>query len=317
MTCRPGESLALAIAAADALGRNERDSVLTWLTRRAGGFNDEGYLRRSYALHGRVTDRRPDRSGTALLLWAICAHPDRVSSDAVRAIVRQLAAGLSLGRDRRQASPSPTVDLAESALSAMALHSVSAILPADEWERAAVREDERRDGLIPTVLEQILAGADPDLASHGPHPIVRESSGTGPRRLFPDDGTEQAALLTLSWVPGIDDALRDAILDRLTVDLLPDDADPEARIHIADLFWLAIGLERAGRPGPAGAVFTAAIDLADANGHFPEWVRNPGATETPAIPSLAAHLTFLLAAGVTGRLRDLPRSGYTAAERRT
>lgn len=313
MACRPGETLALAIAATDALDRNERDPLLPWLTDRASGFNDEGYLRRSYALHGRVTDRRPDRSGTALLLWSICSHPDRVTTEPVRAIVRQLAAGLSLGRDRRQASPSSTVDLAESALSAMALRTVSAILPADEWERAAVREDERRDGLMATVLEQVGAAAHPDTAIHGVHPGARESDSSGPRRLFPDDGSERAALVALSWAPGIDDALRDAVFDRLTVELVPEDTDATSTILITDLFWLAIGLERAGRPEPAGEIFATTIDLADANGHFPEWVRRPGVTETPATPSLASHLTFLLAAGVLGRLRGLPRGGYPSA----
>lgn len=317
MACRPGESLALTIASTDALGRNERNSILAWLTARAAGFNDDGYLRRSYAIHGRVTDRRPDRMGTALLLWAICALPERSTTDPVRAIVRQLAAGLSLGRDRRQASPSPTVDLAESALSAMALHSVFAILPADEWERAANREDERRDALMGPVLGQVLAGSEPETADPVASPRAAVASNAGPRRLFPDDGSEQAALVALSWVPGIDVRLRDAVLDRLMVVLLPEDADPESRVRVTDLFWLAIGLEKAGRSGPAGDLFAAAIDLADADGHFPEWVRSPGATETPSIPSLAAHLTFLLATSVLGRLRDLPPSGFTAARRRS
>lgn len=316
MVCRPGETLSLVIAAADGLGRNERNSVLAWLTNRAAGFNEDGYLRRSYALHGSVTDRRPDRMGTAMLLGAICAHPERATTDPTRAIVRQLAAGLALGRDRRQASPSPMVDLAESTLSAMALHSVSAILPADERERAAVREDERRDGLMATVLEHFLAGAHPVAVSHGTLASLRDPSSTGPRKLFPDDGTEQAALIALSWVAGIEPALRDAVLERLTAELLPDDADPEGRILISDLFWLAIALDRAGRSAPAGDLFATVIDLADVNGHFPEWVRSPTSTETPATPSLASHLSFLLAASVLGRLRDLPRSGYTSAKRR-
>ncbi len=317
MVCRPGESLPLVIAAADGLGRNERNSVLAWLTNRAAGFNEDGYLRRSYAIHGRVTDRRPDRMGTAMLLGAICAHPERAKPDPTRAIVRQLAAGLALGRDRRQASPSPLVDLAESALSAMALHSMSAILPADEWERAAVREDERRDGLMAPVREHILAGARVDLRLFERPADSREFSSTGPRRLFPDDGTEQSALVALSWVSGLEPALRAAVLDKLTKELFPDDADPEGKVLVADLFWLAIALEQAGQSARAGDLFTAALDLADANGHFPEWVRSAGATDTPATPSLPAHLCFVLAAGILGRLRDLPQSGYTSARRRS
>lgn len=312
MVCRPGETLALAIAAADRLGRNERDSLLAWLTNRAAGFNDDGYLRRAYAVHGRVTDRRPDRMGTAMLLWAICAWPDRCTAEPVRAIVRQLAAGLALGRDRRQASPSPTVNLAESALSAMALHGVSAILPADEWERAAAREDERRDGLTDTVLAAVRAG--PTLGGSGGEVATRfRDTDVGPRRLFPDDGTEQAALVALSWVAGTGPLLRDAVIERLTSILKPAEPDPGVRVHLADLFWLSIALERAGRSLEAADLFSAAMDLADSDGHFPEWDGSPGAAEPPATPLLAAHLAFLLAAGVLGRLHDLPRSGYTSA----
>ncbi len=314
MVCRPGETLSLAIAAADRLGRNERDSLLAWLTNRAAGFNDDGYLRRSYALHGRVTDRRPDRMGTAMLLWAISARPERCTVEPVRAIVRQLAAGLALGRDRRQASPSPTVDLAESALSAMALHGVSAILPADEWERAAIREDERRDSLMTTVLAAVRTiSVDDGNGREGAHGFP--DADVGPRRLFPDDGTEQAALVTLSWVKGIDPDLRAAVIGRVSGILLPEEPDHEVRIHLADLFWLSIALERAGRSVEAADLFSTAMDMADSDGHFPEWDGSPGGTEPPANPSLAAHLAFLLAAGVLGRLRDLPRSGYTTARR--
>ena len=315
MVCRPGETLTLAIAAADRLDRNERTPLLAWLTNRAAGFNDEGYLRRSYALHGRVTDRRPDRMGTAMLLWAICARPERCAAEPVRAIVRQLAAGLALGRDRRQTSPSPTVDLAESALSAMALHSVSAILPADEWERAAVREDERRDALKSTVLSAVrIISADAGTGREGAR--GSREADVGPRRLFPDDGSEQAALVALSWVNGIDLELRDAVIGHLIGVLLPEGPDVEVRVHLADLFWLSIALERSGRSVEAADLFSAAMDMADSDGHFPEWRGLPGGAEPPTNPSLAAHLAFLLAASVLGRLRDVPRSGYTSTRRR-
>ena len=315
MICRPGETLSLAIAAADRLDRNERTSLLPWLTNRAAGFNDDGYLRRSYALHGRVADRRPDRMGTAMLLWAICAHPERCAVEPVRATVRQLAAGLALGRDRRQASPSPTVDLAESALSAMALHSVSAILPADEWERAAVREDERRDALRSTVSAAVRTISADDGMGRDDARGTREVD-VGPRRLFPDDGTEQVALVALSWVKGIDPELRDAVIGHLSGILLPEEADVEVRVHLADLFWLSIALERSGRSVEAADLFSAATEMADSDGHFPEWHGLPGGTEPPTIPSLAAHLAFLLAASVLGQLRDLPRTGYTSTRRR-
>lgn len=317
MTCRPGETLGLAIAAADGLGRNERQSLLGWLTRRASGFQDDGYLRRSYALHGRVTDRRPDRLGTALLLWSICARPERAEAEPIRAIVRQLAAGLALGRDRRQASPSPTVDLAESAASAMALRGVSAILPADEWGRAAAREEERRDGLQTAVVSLLHSPADGPLVASSLASGSSDAVDAGPRRLFPDDGSERAALLTLGWLPGIDASLRKAIIERLTGELMAEDPDPEARVPVADLFWLAVALEQAGRSERAGDLFAATVDLADSDGHFPEWVGVLGGAERPATPFLPAHLAFLLAAGVLGRLRDLPRSGYTSAKRRT
>lgn len=319
MHCRPGETLPLAIAAADGLGRNERLSVLGWLTHRAAGFNDDGYLRRAYAIHGRVTDRRPDRLGTAMLLWAICSRPERVTAEPVRALVRQLAAGLALGRDRRQASPSPTVDLAESAASAMALHAVSAILPADEWERAAVREEARRDGLLAGAGGQLEGDSGNGLSGSPAAVVARDPSQTGPRRLFPDDGTERAALIALSWVPGIDPALRQRILARLRSDLTTEhhESDASGGVHVTDLFWLAIAHERAGEPERAADLFMVAVDLADSSGHFPEWVDGPQATERSAIPFLPAHLAFLLAAGVLGRLRDLPRSGYTSAARRT
>ena len=317
MTCRPGETLPLAIAASDGLGRNERQAVLDWLTRRAGGFNDEGYLRRAYALHGRVTDRRPDRLGTALLLWSVCAHPDRATAEPVRAIVRQLAAGLALGRDRRQASPSATVDLAESAASAMALRGVSAILPADEWGRAAAREEERRDGLHAAVLAALQASREgPVLESDRPSGPA-DAIDAGPRRLFPDDGSERAALLALGWLPGIQSTLRDGAIERLVGTLLAEDPAPDARVPVADLFWLTIALEQAGRSDRAGELFAATVDLADSDGHFPEWVENAGGVERAATPYLPAHLAFLLAAGVLGRLADLPRSGYTSAKRRT
>lgn len=317
MTCRPGETLPLAIAAMDGLGRNERSAVLGWLTDRAAGFNDDGYLRRAYAIHGRITDRRPDRLGTALLLWAICARPERATDEAIRAVVRQLAAGLALGRDRRQTSPSPTVDLAESALSALALHTVSAVLPADEWERAAAREEARRDGLMDSVRNH-LTTADGRTDHFSVDDLTaRESVETGPRRLFPDDGTDRAAQVALSWVPGVDAGLRRTILERLSVDPASQRGHRDAvgLVPVVHLFWLAIAWERAGDSSRADDLFRSAVELADSNGHFPEWVQGPETADHPAIPFLPAHLAFLLAAGVLGRLRDLRRSGSPLAER--
>lgn len=80
-------------------------------------------------------------------------------------------------------------------------------------------------------------------------------------------------------------------------------------IPVCHRFAEVIGTAIAGSQADARLEFFAAIEAADASGHFPASLEQIEDRPSP-IPYLLGHLLFLLAASLTGELARIPKSGY-------
>lgn len=327
LVCEPGLTLALAIAALDELGRDERASLLAWVAERASGFEEDGVLRARYAVNGSVLDAAPDRIGTGLLLTAIANRAPRARTGTLGSVLRLLAAGLAVGRDRRVAEP--TDDPPDALLAAgrwagtlAGLQAAERVLGADEWGRAAEKAaDALAEATSLLFADEGAATLEDELVDSTPPSQAEMSDKVLPDRL--------TAALTLAWPftsPGHDLAPRCLDLaERLTglTDLYwegerqppvkPQDW-PNPGVYPFAVFWLAAAQGAHGRTARAEQTFTYGLSLANGDGHFPERVGR-SFLEPAACPDLKAHLAFILAAGVLGRIKSIPRSGYTASRR--
>jgi hypothetical protein len=305
---RPGETFPLAILAGDGLRRDERPGLLGWLDGVLPGDDAAGPLRRSYRPDGATEDAAPDRLGTALLLWAIGRRPRLVADPLSRSVMARLAAGtVSLaGREGPDTRDTGAVASLLDALLADPIRRSLATLHGEESAPVLGGLSGEVERLIPAVLAELREWDGRTLPGWEGHD---ESDGGDTWRWLP-------TVSMLGWLDDVPRGVRAAAVETLERRLLGAER-PGHPVPVAVLFELAIALEQMGRSERADDVFSAALDLADRDGHFQEWAGTAPGSHIPASPWLPAHMAFVWAAGVLGRLADLPRSGYTSARRRS
>ncbi|CAA9536896.1 MAG: hypothetical protein AVDCRST_MAG73-1415 [uncultured Thermomicrobiales bacterium] len=303
--CRPGPTIAAAILAMDALGRDVRTPPLRWLRDRAAGFGDDGLLRRAYQIHGPVRDDRPDLIGSGILLAAIVRRSDRAQGEIATAVCRALASAIAVRWDGQRFRDHPdavgAIRAAELTVAASGLRAAAVVFDVPQWSRVADTMTAARDGAI---VDAFAFRGTPD-----------------PNAEDRDD--DLLALLALAWPLGSADAPPDAAgaadLAEAAVglrDVSWHGGDPVAhlahagtnRLRPADLFWLAAAHASAGNVDRAGRYHALGTALADGDGHFPAHVAAPDRDPAPR-PFLLAHLLFVLSAGALGLLDDPPRTG--------
>jgi hypothetical protein len=331
LLCEPGLTLALAIAALDELDRDERSALLDWVANCADRFQEVGILRARYAVNGSILTDVPDRLGSGLLLAAIARRPLSDGAPLRAAVVRPLAAGLAVGDDLRTTAPAAEpadalLDAARWASTLAGLRAAQHLLGADEWGRAADRAfDALQEAIGLVFADDGAASLVDEIADQEPSRFVHVADYVLPEHL--------AAVLTLAWPLALPDNPAAVqclhLAERLngppelslaneTGNETPSLAErfdwPEPGVYPFAVFWLAAAQAAHGRAAQAEQTFSYGVSLANADGHFPEFVGGDLA-RSAACPDLKTHLAFVLAAGALGHLKRLPRSGYTAARR--
>jgi len=315
--CWPGRDLGFSVVGMEALGQNVREPLLRWMLDKAEGFRETGLIYEEYHPNGprKGPEWQPDQAGT--LLWALCrsARPD---DDAEREVVSLAADGLTRrwtgsGFDRRYrdlwerrfASPRHGSNLTYTvAACAKGLQLAGETYARDDWRDAGQQ-----------MARLVRGSVDPELGRY-----LRRFG------MPAVDANPDASLIGLAWPFNVvdDDAALDATMSAVERDLLRENGlhryvhdgyDGEVEDVGAELrqgagawplltFWLAIVLNRRGRPDDAERVFRIGLASADANGHFPEQRFLAADDRVGVSPLLWSHMMFALA---VAELDLLPR----------
>jgi GH15 family glucan-1,4-alpha-glucosidase len=306
--CWPGRDLGFALVAMEALGRDVRAPLLSWLWDRAEEFQSTGLIYEEYHPNGprRGAEWQPDQAGT--LLWALCQAPH--TDDVLEAnVVRVLADGLANMWDgqlfvmrhrdlweRRFASPRHGSNFSYTlAATAKGLRLAGKVYDNALWRRCA---DE--------MTSQLALSWNDDLGHY-----LRRFGPIG------DDPVIDASLMGLAWpFDVLDDAerVRETVAEietRLLSELgvyryLFDGYDGEVERVGAELrqgagawplltFWLAIVRQRLGDAERAREIYRIGLDNIEPDGYLPEQVFPADDERIGVRPLLWSHMMFVLA----------------------